>query len=108
MMEKDSGRLIILVVILGAERSLQMRTSLRRELSDYLLQHLREPWMIDILMVTCELDLEYVKLARSDEIQVVQELTPPLNAFETAVAAIARDDGGELEPVREQAMNAIR
>ena len=89
-------------LIMGAERSLHERTSLRVELSDYLLQRLHFPWMIDILSVTCELDPEDVKFARSDEIQVGQKL----DAFETAVAAIARDD--EPEPVSEEAMDAMR
>lgn len=86
----------------GAERSLHERTSLRVELSDCILERLHLPWMIDILSVRCELDPDDVKLARSDEIQVGQEL----DAFETAVAAIARDD--ELEPVSEEAMDAMR
>ena len=64
--------------------------------------------MIDILIVTQELNPEDVKLARSDEIQIGQELMPRPDAFETAVAAIARDDGGELGLVSEDAMNAMR
>ena len=97
----DCG-LDVMCLIMGAERSLHERTSLRVELSDYLLQRLHLLWMIDILSVTCELESEDVMLARSDEIQVGQEL----DAFETAVAAIARDD--ELEPVSEEAMDAMR
>ena len=69
----DCG-LDVMCLIMGAERSLHERTSLRVELSDYLLQRLHLPWMIDILSVTCELDPDDVKLVRWDEIQVGQEL----------------------------------
>ena len=95
-------------LIMGIERNLHERTKLRVELSDYLLHRLDQSWMIDILIATQELDPEDVKLARSDEIQIGQEVMLDLDAFETAVAAIAVDDGGELEPVSEEAMNAMR
>ena len=90
----DCG-LDVMCLILGIERSLYERNSLRAELSDYLLQRLHLPWMIDILSVTQELNPDDVKLARSDDVQRWHELMPNPGAFETAVAAIARDDGGE-------------
>ena len=90
----DCG-LDVMCLILGIERSLYERNSLRAELSDYLLQHLHLPWMINILSVTQELNPDDVKLARSDDVQRWHELMPNPGAFETAVAAIARDDGGE-------------
>ena len=81
---------------MGVEQNLHERTTLRVELSDYLLDRLHEPWMIDILIVTQELNPDDVNLARSDEIQIGQELMPHPDAFETAVAVIDRDDGGAL------------
>ena len=90
----DCG-LDVMCLILGIERSLYERNSLRAELSDYLLRRLHLPWMIDILSVTQELNPDDVKLARSDDVQRWHELMPNPGAFETAVAAIARDDGGE-------------
>ena len=95
-------------LIEGVERTLDERTRLRAELGDYLIDRLHLDWMIDILSVTQELNAEDFKLARSDDIQIGPELTPHPDAFEAAVAAIACDDGGELEPVSEDAMNAMR
>ena len=107
----DCG-LDVMCLIMGVERTLQERTALREELSDYLISRLNQPWMIDILIVTQELDPDDVKLARSegivyDDCGVFEhELMP--EAFETAVAAIVRDDGCELEHVSEEAMDAVR
>jgi len=103
----DCG-LDVMRLIMGVEQNLHERTTLRVELSDYILGRLHLPWMTDILTVTQELNPEDVNLARSDEIQIEQELMPHPDAFETAVAAIARDDGGVLEPVSEDAMSAMR
>ena len=103
----DCG-LDVMCLIMGVERTLHERTALREELSDYLISRLNEPWMIDILIVTQELDPDDVKLARSEGILIEQELMDRPEAFETAVAAIARDDGCELEPVSEEAMDAVR
>ena len=93
---------------MGVEQNQHERTTLRVELSDYLIGRLNEPWMIGILIVTQELDPDDVNLARSDEIEIGQELTHRPDAFETEVAAIARDDCCELERVSEDAMSAVR
>ena len=72
----DCG-LDVMCLMMGVERNLHERTSLREELSDYLMDRMHDAWMIDILLLACELNPEDVKLARSDEIQVGQEPIPP-------------------------------
>ena len=81
---------------------------MREELSDYLIDRMRDAWMIVILLSACELNPEDVRLARSDEIQVGQEPISPPNARDTGVADIALDHGGELEHVSEEAMSEMR
>ena len=83
-------------LIEGVERTLDERTRLRAELRDYLIDRLHRAWMIDILSVTQELNAEDVKLERSDDIQIGQELTPHPDAFEAAAAAIACDERNAL------------
>ena len=103
----DCG-LDVMCIIDGVERTLNERTKLRAELSDYLIQRTSEHWMTDILIVTQELNDEDVKLARFADIHIEEELMPHHAAFDAAVAAIACDDGGKLEPVSEEAMSAMR
>ena len=81
---------------------------MRAEISDDLIGRLHLDWMIDILMATCELYTDDVKLARLEDIQIGQELTPHPITFEAAVAAIACDDAVEEEPVCEDTMSAMR
>ena len=103
----DCG-LDVMCLMMGVERNQPEHTPLRGELGDYLMDCMHDAWMIDILRLASETNPENVKLARSDEIQVGQESVPPPNARDTGVADIALDDGGELEHVSEEAMNAMR
>ena len=103
----DCG-LDVMCLMEGLDRTHMERNRLRAEISDYLIDRLHLDWMIDILMATCELDPDDVKLARSEDIQIGQELTPHPITFEAAVAAIACDDAVEEEPVCEDTMSAMR
>ena len=69
------------------ERNLEERTKLRNMLSDYLIEQMDEPWMIDILIAPQELDGEEVKRAKSENNPPLPPLNRPPNAT----------DGGELE-----------
>ena len=77
------------------------RTSLRDKISDYLIDRVDEPWMIDLLVVSQELSLEDVNDSRSDEMQVGREP-------KGKIAEIALEDPDELEPVSEETMDAMR
>ena len=71
----DCG-LDVMCLIEGVERTLEERTRLRADISDYLIDRLNLDWMIDILRVTQELNDEDFKLARSGDISIAQE--PPM------------------------------
>ena len=106
----------VMCLVEGVERTLDERTRLRAEISDYLIHRLHLDWMIDILRVTQEINDDDFKLAKSADIPIAQELPMTAvaaaagDAFEGTVAAIACDDDGvgELEPLSEDAMNAMR
>ena len=55
----------VMCLMLGRPRTKHERTQLRADLSDYLLDSLKYDWMIDILLVTCEIEPEDVNVARS-------------------------------------------
>ena len=65
----DCG-LDVMCMILGLERTVDERTSLRDDISDYLIDRQDDPWMIDLLVLSCELNPEGVNASRSQEIQV--------------------------------------
>ena len=111
----------VMCMIEGLERNLEERTKLRHMLSDYLIERMDEPWMIDILVASQELDGEEVKRAKSENNPPLPPPNRPPNAADggeleqtpakTAVAAIADialEDCGELEPVTTEAMDAMR
>ena len=56
----------VMTMMLARPQTLQARTELRTELSDYLIARAEEPWMHDLLVACGELDIEVVKLARED------------------------------------------
>ena len=86
----DCG-LDLMCLIMGSERTLHARNSLRVELFEYLIKRLHQPWMIDILVVTQEIDINDVNIARSEEIQIGQELNPHPGEYEAAVPLIPLD-----------------
>ena len=96
---------------------MEQRTQLREEISDYLMDRMDEPWMIDILSSSQELiDAEEVARARSEEKPPLPPPNRPPNAADggelepgpKAIAGIVLEDGVELEPVTTETMDAMR
>ena len=106
ILDGDCG-LDVMCIIEGLDRTIEERTSLREQLSDYLIEHLHLDWMMDILNVTQEINAEDLKLARSEDIQMAA-VAADHQWSSVVMAAIACDDGGEQEPVSEDAMSAMR
>ena len=111
----------VMCMMLGSERNLEQRIKLREELSDYLMDRMDDHWMIEILVASQELNGEEVMRAKSENnpplpppnhppnaADCSEHEPPPAKTTVAAIADIALEDCGELEPVASEAMDAMR
>ena len=85
----------VMNMMLATPLSLEARTQLRIELSDYLISRINEPWMHN-LMVSCqELDQEDVERSKSSDCTIVASITqvaPPLEEPQEASSDVLPDE----------------
>ena len=57
----------------GLEQNLASRIALREQLSDFLLKHLTDPWMLDIMAVCQEIKAEELAIYRGTQLSLLTE-----------------------------------
>ena len=83
----------VMTMMLGIPFSLSARTELRIELSDYLLERIGDPWLLDIMVACQELRLEDVNLYRSGKGKIMAASPAPVPAVaDPALAAVEQKD----------------
>ena len=70
----------VMTIMLGIAPSASARSGLRRELSDYLIERIGEPWMHDIMVACQELRQQDVSLYRSGNATILAAPTAPAPA----------------------------
>ena len=95
----------VMTKMLGVPGSLQARTDLRADISDYLMDRIGASWLHDIMVATCELDQEDVDLYRSEDTTSVAANWAPSPTAAQPAPAVA-----ELEVVipDEETFSAMR
>jgi hypothetical protein len=82
----------VMTMMLGIPPCYQARSNLRRELSDYLIERLGEPWLHDIMVACQELDHDDVNAYRSaDAAKIVAAPSEPAPAVEDPTVAVATE-----------------
>ena len=77
----------VMTMMLGIPFSLAARTDLRIELSDYLLERIGDPWLLDIMVLCQELRLEDVNLYRSGEGRIMGAFHWPCHLLHAGTSA---------------------
>ena len=86
VVDGDCG-LDVACLMLGLPRTLNNRWDLRNALADYLCDRAEEPWMLDLLVATAEIDLDLVQQMR-EESKPQSRLHPIPSGPSTAVQAV--------------------
>ena len=99
----DCG-LDVMNMMLELPQSFVTRKQLREELSDYLLERIGKPWMLELLVAAQELDDKDVKLSSSH----ASPSEPPAPEAAVAAPTAAAEEEGEHEQVTEETLSAMR
>ena len=93
----------VMSMMLGLPQSFDTRKQLRIDVSDYLLERMQEPWMLDLLVASQELDIDDVALYFSHTSPAVAAPTPAV-----AAPPHAPDEQGDHVQPDEETFEAMR
>ena len=104
-LDGDCG-LDVMTMMLGLPHTPGARQDLRTELSDYLSERIREPWLQDIMVVCQELLQEDVNLYRSGDAKIISAPSAPAAAV--ADGAVVDVDQNEVVKPDAETVEAMR